>query len=117
MFIKRRMQAIAGILLCVTSMTAVAAVNSPLAHAATPKALILSDSVSSGVAPDGNSLEQYEAQQDGFAVTLVDGTQWDAMTAAQFAQYQAIIIGDPTCDYSGNSFLAAVNNESTWGPS
>jgi hypothetical protein len=62
------------------------------------------------------SLEQYEAQQDGFAVTSVTGTQWDAMTAAQFRQYQVLIIGDPTCDATGHSFAAALTNEKTWEP-
>jgi hypothetical protein len=46
----------------------------------------------------------------------VDGATWDSMTASQFAQCQVIIIGDPTCDYSGDNFQAAVNNESTWEP-
>jgi hypothetical protein len=79
----------------------------------------LGDSVTvPGPAPAGptESIEQYEAEQDGFTVTSVTGAQWDAMTAAQFAQYQVLIIGDPTCDASGNSFAAAVTNESTWEP-
>src|SRR5215472_2007483 len=70
------------------------------ARAVAPKALILGPSVTPGVAPDGSgdSLEQYEAIQDGFATTVVTGKQWDAMTASQFAQYQVLIIGDPSCD-------------------
>src|SRR6201995_750719 len=92
------------------------ALGAQAAHAASPKALILSDTVSPGTAPDGsgNSIEQYEAQQDGFVVTDVTGAQWDAMTAAQFGQYQVVIIGDPTCGF--DNFEAAVSNESTWEP-
>jgi hypothetical protein len=89
-----------------------------------PQALILSDSVSAGLplakglpgATSNQSLEEYEAVQDGFVPTVVDGTTWDSMTASQFAQYQVVIIGDPTCDYSGNQFAAAVANASTWEP-
>src|SRR5690242_16795091 len=59
--------------------------------AAQPKALILGTSVTTPgppPAPAGESLEQYEAEQDGFAVTSVTAAQWDAMTAAQFAAYR-----------------------------
>jgi len=95
------------------------AFGSRAALAATaPKALILADSVTvPGPAPatSTESIEQYEAQQDGFTVTSVTGAQWDTMTAAQFAQYQVLIIGDPTCQGT-NSFAAAVTNETTWEP-
>jgi hypothetical protein len=103
-------------LLAVSSMTLM---GSRAARAATPKALVLADSVTvPGPAPAGSdeSLEQYEAEQDGFAVTSVTGEQWAAMTAADFSQYQVIIIGDPTCDYSGDSFAAAAANTSVWEP-
>jgi hypothetical protein len=90
----------------------------PAAHAAGKTALILGDSVSPGTAPDasGDSIEQYEAIQDGFTTTVVTGVQWDAMTASQFASYQELIIGDPTCDSTGNSFAAALSDMSTWEP-
>jgi hypothetical protein len=94
------------------------ALGAQVAHAATPKALILSDSVSvPGPSPatPGESLEQTEAEADGFVVTSVNGSTWDGMTAAQFGQYQVVIIGDPTCGGTG-AFQAAVNNESTWEP-
>ena len=81
-------------------------------------ALILGDSVSPGNAPDGSgdSLEQYEAIQDGFTTTVVTGAEWDAMTKSQFASYQVLIIGDPTCDATGSSFAAALSNQTTWEP-
>ena len=63
----------------------------------------------------GESLEQYEAEQDGFTVTVVDGTTWDSMTAAQFAAYQVIIIGDPTCGDATN-FQAASSTRDVWEP-
>jgi hypothetical protein len=108
-----------ALLAVLAAMVGIVAAGPQVAHAAAlPQALILGDSVSPGVAPDGSgdSLEQYEAIQDGFGTTVVTGAQWDAMTASQFAQYQVLIIGDPTCDATGASFAAALSNESTWEP-
>src|SRR5439155_15025953 len=48
-----------------------------------------------------------------FSVTVVSGATWDAMTQAQFAAYQVLIIGDPTC--SGLAF-SATSNAATWAP-
>jgi hypothetical protein len=103
------------------------ALHTGAARAATPpQALVLGDTVTAGLpADDGfagatpdESIEQYEAEQDGFQVTVVDGTTWDSMTAAQFAQYQVLIIGDPTCGPADGvgDFQAAVANETTWEP-
>jgi hypothetical protein len=103
-------------LLAIGAVAVFAVINSGNAHAASPQALILGDTVSSGSAPDGSgeSLEQYEAEQDGFTVTVVDGATWDSMTASDFAKYQVLIIGDPTCGF--DNFEAAVTDESTWEP-
>ncbi len=59
------------------------------------------------------SLEQYAAEQLGYTVTVVSGSQWDSMTAAQFAQYQLLIVGDPFCNYTDS---AATSNATTWAP-
>ena len=59
------------------------------------------------------SLEQFAAENKGFTVTVVSGTEWEAMSAAQFASYQVLIVGDPQC----SSTPASVNsNASTWAP-
>jgi hypothetical protein len=59
------------------------------------------------------SLEQFAAENKGFAVTVVSGAEWEAMTAAQFAAYQVLIVGDHKC----SSTPASVNaNASTWAP-
>ena len=63
------------------------------------KALILGSSVTGGAASE----EATNAAGNGFTVTVVDDATWGAMTAAQFADYQMIVVGDPTC-----SFLPAV---------
>lgn len=66
----------------------------PFARAETgQKALILSSSVSGGSTSD----EAQRAVANGFTVTLVSDATWGSMTAAQFADYQLVIVGDPTC--------------------
>src|SRR5216684_3839705 len=79
------------------------------AHAATPTALINGETVTGGSA----SVEAGFATADGFVVTVVGGAAWDAMTAAQFATYQVLIAGDPTCDILATSFTS---NSGTWAP-
>jgi hypothetical protein len=59
------------------------------------------------------SLEQYAAEQLGYTVTVVSGATWDSMTAAQFAQYQLLIVGDPFCYYTDG---AATSDATTWAP-
>jgi hypothetical protein len=116
----RHRRRVLGALLAAAILPVVGLTTQATARAASiaNTALILGDSVTPGVAPDGSgdSLEQYEAIQDGFTTTVVTGAQWDAMTAAQFASYQVLIIGDPTCDPSGASFAAALADETTWEP-
>jgi hypothetical protein len=69
------------------------------------------DGILSGTTPI--SLEQFAAQQAGYTVTVVTGAQWDAMTAAQFEQYQVLIVGDPFCS---STPISATSNASTWAP-
>jgi hypothetical protein len=95
------------------------ALTASAAHAtSTAKtALINGDSVTTadGI-KDGStpiSLEQYAAQKAGYTVTVVTGAQWDAMTAAQFAAYQVLIVGDPFCDATPAS---VTSNAKTWAP-
>jgi hypothetical protein len=103
---------------------AMALIGAAPARAASTRntALILGTSVSPGGAPDasGKSVEEYEADLEGYTTTVVTGAQWDAMTAAQFAQYQVLVIGDATCpDEDGASspaFAPAAADASTWEP-
>jgi Ca2+-binding RTX toxin-like protein len=68
--------------------------KTPVAEASNANtALILASSVSGGV----DSPEANEAEANGFTVTLASDAQWAAMTAADFAQYQLVVVGDPTC--------------------
>ena len=60
------------------------------------KALILESSVSGG----SSSLEAQRAAALGFSpIDVVNSATWATMTAAQFADYQLIIIGDPNCSF------------------
>ena len=64
------------------------------AHAVTgKKALILGSSVSSG----SSSREAQRAAALGYTVDVVTDAQWGSMSAAQFADYRLIVVGDPTC--------------------
>ena len=111
---------VAALAITLVAAGSASVVGSQAAQAATkPKALILATSVTVPGPPPAaanESLEQYEAEKDGFTVTSVTAAQWDAMTAAQFAKYRVLIIGDPTCDPSGNSFAPALANKATWEP-
>ncbi len=95
--VPRRIQARAPwrsvlVLLAAASLTPIGGV--PAANAETgTKALILGSSVSGGA----SSAEATAATGAGFAVTVVTDATWTAMTSAQFADYQVVIVGDPTC--------------------
>ncbi len=81
---------------------------------ATAKAgvLILGGTVSGGA----GSIEGNKAAALGHTVTVVNDAQWSAMTAAQFASYRAIVLGDPTCQGIGPSYNTAAANTAVWGP-
>lgn len=86
----------------------IGAITPGAALAVSPQALILGSTVTGGT----SSLEAQGATNDGFAVTVVSDAQWDAMTAADFAKYQVLIIGDPTCGDTTDG--AAATNKSVW---
>jgi hypothetical protein len=107
-------------LIAVTALIAVAVMAPTVASAAsTPgTALINGDSVAlyDGIVnakAEPVSLEQFAAENAGYSVTVVTGTEWEAMSAAQFAHYQVLIVGDPNCSSTPESVNA---NASTWAP-
>lgn len=73
------------------------------------KVLILEESVSSFP----TSIEEQEAVAKGCTAEKVSDADWQAKSTADFKTYQALIIGDPTCQGS-NSFDGAEPNASTW---
>jgi hypothetical protein len=84
-------------------------------HALNGKVLILSSTLASSASIN----EETQAATLGLGADVVDNTQWAAMTADQFAQYDAIVLGDPACDSAGDSattLSAPLANLSTWIP-
>jgi hypothetical protein len=73
--------------------------------------VILSTTVTGGL----GSVEAVKAAAIPRTVVLASPAQWVAMTAADFASYRAIILGDPTCQFSGPE-AAATATGATWGP-
>lgn len=70
---------------------------------------LINDSTVTGGA---NSPEAQAAAAQGFAVTVVTDSQWQAMSQAQFASYDLLILGDPTCKSTAN----AAANAAVWAP-
>lgn len=109
------------------SATALAALAFPATAALAPglaqatstakTALIDGESVttSDGITKEGSpiSLEQYAAEKAGYTVTLRSGTEWEAMSQAEYGSYQVLIVGDPTCAATA---LSAVESAHIWTP-
>lgn len=77
----------------------------------TNKVLILSTTVYGGL----SSQEAIAAQNLGMQVDVVTSTTWSTKTAADFASYRALILGDARCA-SLSAINAAIANRNVWGP-
>ena len=75
------------------------------------KVLVLDSTVAGGA----SSIEATKAASLGFTVDVVDSATWSTLTAADFASYRAIILGDPNCGTVG-AVAAATANANVWGP-
>ena len=65
--------------------------------------------------PDG--MGSYEAQDlisQGWTVSVASLDQWNAMTTAQFASYQLLVVGDPYC--STTAIVDVASSEANWWP-
>jgi hypothetical protein len=51
----------------------------------------------------------------GKTVVYKTPTDWAAMTAAEFAAYDAVVLADPTCQTGTAAITAAIGNAATWG--
>jgi hypothetical protein len=80
--------------------------------AAPGQVLILNGTVTGGAA----SSEAVAAVAAGKTVVLASDAQWSAMTATDFASYDAIVLGDATCVETLTGVQAAINNAAVWGP-
>jgi uncharacterized repeat protein (TIGR01451 family) len=78
------------------------------------KVLILASTVTGGASSD----EAKAAEAIGLGVDLVSNAQWAAMTTAQFAAYDALVLGDATCidPPPGSGAVTAAANSAVWGP-
>jgi hypothetical protein len=74
--------------------------------------LILEGSVTGG----SSSLEAVAAANLGYTVVVANDATWASMSAADFASYRAIVVGDPTCVYGESAVDGAINTGSVWGP-
>jgi hypothetical protein len=65
-----------------------------------------------------SSLEYQEAEADGYTVTPLTDSQWEAKTTADFETYQLIIIGDLSSSCSDAAAIGSVaqSTASTWEP-
>src|SRR5258708_5881340 len=74
--------------------------------------LILDATVTGGA----SSREALAAIAAGMNVEVVSDAQWGAKSAADFATYRALILGDPTCVTGTGPITAAEANRTTWSP-
>jgi RHS repeat-associated protein len=79
--------------------------------AAVADVLILGTTVTGG----STSLEAQAVTAAGLTFEIADAATWGAKTAADFASYKAIVLGDPTCG-TVSAIDPATANRSTWGP-
>lgn len=82
------------------------------ARAASGEVLILSTTITGDAT---TSREGQAISAAGKTPVVVDPTVWSTMTAAQFASYDAIVLGDPTCSIDESIMSAAMANASVWG--
>lgn len=68
---------------------------SPASAESEKRALVLASSVYGGE----SSAEAIRATALGFTVDVVGDEAWGAMTAGDFAAYQLIVVGDPSCNH------------------
>jgi RHS repeat-associated protein len=104
----------AGVLAGAAAITAasVAVASAPAEASLSGSVLILSTSVNGG----SSSTEAQQATALGLTVTVATPSTWDAMTQAQFAAYNAIVIGDPSgASCSSTVPSDALSTAGTWG--
>jgi hypothetical protein len=110
---------VAATALAAVAVPATAALAPGLAQAASTAktALIDEESVTTagGLTQEGTgtpiSLEQYAAEKAGYTVTLRSGKGWEEMSATEFASFQVLIVGDPSCR---DTALSAVESSPVW---
>lgn len=80
------------------------------AQAAPGEVAVLGTTVAGGLA----SPEAQHITAQGFTPVLISNGDWAAMTTADFASYEAVVLGDPNCSVSTTAISAAELNAATW---
>ncbi len=89
-------------------------VSSALDNAnSTNKVLILGSSVAGGLA--SREAQAVASASPSTQIDVVTPEQWKDMTAQQFMEYRALIIGDAACQSGPAAFQAAVESRKQWG--
>jgi len=102
---------IAVFTLLMGAFTFAAPASVQVVQASNGKVLILDSTVAGGTA----SREYLAVQAAGKVPELINGAGWSAKTTADFAAYDAIVLGDRRCSGVGD-VAAADANTSVWGP-
>ena len=98
-----------GRLLTLALITTTGLMSAGVANASAKTALIDASTVSGGA----GSQEARIAAADGYTVNLVSDSTWGSMKQADFAQYDLLIAGDPSC---GGLPGGLVSSAGQWGP-
>ena len=101
--------ALLGLLIAVIAVVQMFAVNG--ARAASGEVVLL-DPTDQGFG-SGTIVTKYGLA--GKTVVRKTPVEWAAMTTADFASYDAIVLADPTCQVGTAAITAAIGNASTWG--
>ena len=104
-------RALRRLTLATTLIFVAGALGATAANAGT--VLILSTSVTGGA----SSREAQAAVAAGHAVEVATPAQWALKTTADFATYDALILGDPTCGLPSTPYIGAAEaNRTVWSP-
>jgi hypothetical protein len=81
----------------------------------TRKVLILGSTVANGLqSQEARAVLAMPPNPTPFQVEVVTPAQWKAMTAEQFMNYRALVIGDAACTSGTAAWQAAIETRATW---
>lgn len=106
------MKRILRVLLAITLIASTLLMIAGPAQAAAGEVLILGTTITGGM----SSPEALAVIAAGKVPVVVTEAQWSAMTAADFASYDGIVLGDATCTTDKSVYAAAAANANIWGP-
>ena len=103
---RTKMNSVVRVLACVTILGLAA----PIAMGAPGEVLILGGTVTGGA----GSLEGLAVVATGRTPVVVSDATWSGMSTSDFADYDAIVLGDPTCFFPAGPVSVAAANAATW---